>query len=1340
MRCASTTTTVAFLAAAVLPVGVPARADGPSQTCSVVSGPVELNANADVDTGNDNFPQVTADRAGTWVAVWQSGDDLGGTIGTDHDILFARSRDGGETWTYPSALNTNAASDEGPDDSPQITADGSGIWVAVWSSRESLACAGTDFDILFARSVDGGATWSDPAALNTNAVSDGGKDSNPELTTDGLGNWMAVWSSDEDLNGVASGVDIFFARSTDGGVSWTPPALLNSGAATDNNSNTDRLPQLATDSAGVWIAVWQSRDDLGGTIETDDDILFAVSTTDGVSWTAASPLNSNAAVPEDLSADLAPQLATDGAGVWVAVWYSTDPHGDVGVDLDIFYSRSTDNGASWSERTVLNTNATFDGAFDFNPQVTTDSAGRWVVAWETQADLGGPIGDDFDVVSALSTDDGASWTNPAPLNTDAAGDDHVDMRVQLTTDLDGRWVAVWESNKFVVDFDVLTTTFEFTVCTDCNMNNVPDEDDITFGFSDDCNVDLVPDECQLTGDVSVSWAPQVEEELGWDVGANWCPDLTPAFPDNDSENSYFVTIDGPDASATLNVSPTVSMLTLSGGATVEVNDDSGANVRVLVTDGDVVNDGVFRATDRERLFLDAPLIDQGVVSCSAGGVLEATDGVLGLGEESDKSILQINGARVRGGRARTIGTNSEIHLIGGAELEDVCVQGVVVPNGQAASFTGTIVNEGVLRVAPDGPALTFLSPSQDSAILSGNGGGDDCVRLGGQSAARLGDFKLAFTNASNHRIDGTGIVFGGVTNEGLIEANHEGGGHLILFPPGEKTNHGTLRASGNGVLRIDDVVTQSSTGRIEAVGGGVVNVNSAVEGSGTHLAQGGMLSLADGSSVHGTSLDIRSAKNDGPRGIVEVSGNGALELTDDVTILAGGIYRRDPDAAPQSVTASLEAATVVLYEGEPYGGQLILTDQMSLDVSGNLVLDGTNAVCSQPPAGARPEVICTPPILHIEAPANGHVSGNLELVDVVAVTVLGPRAQGDANPIILAGQFQNHSQCPASFDWACGGITLDGSDTQEFEVAGVDVGANMAGFVENFAMGQVEVGAGSSVRFEDEFDNDMAAQGDCTEALYVKTLVLRAGASVETHNCRIYYLALIDEGATVLPPSDPCSGIHQVEIAAPSIVHAQGAPGETRPFSGYIDPRRESDNGVDVNQGLDTATLVFDQPVFAVGGGAVNTASFEVTNTAGGTHSVTGVTVKCDSTYDVTFDPPAELQSWTTIRAIVQNAVGDPITNLGDLGPLFDEPDRVDIGFLPANIDQDGEVGPFDLLRFRQLVTGIFEPPSGTIVDFADTDRDGSVGPADLLCLRQLLSGTGVATRPWLFETIAPRP
>ena len=43
-----------------------------------VSEPAELNTNAGSDSGDDKRPQVTADGLDSWVAVWQSDDDLAG--------------------------------------------------------------------------------------------------------------------------------------------------------------------------------------------------------------------------------------------------------------------------------------------------------------------------------------------------------------------------------------------------------------------------------------------------------------------------------------------------------------------------------------------------------------------------------------------------------------------------------------------------------------------------------------------------------------------------------------------------------------------------------------------------------------------------------------------------------------------------------------------------------------------------------------------------------------------------------------------------------------------------------------------------------------------------------------------------------------------------------------------------------------------------------------------------------------------------------------------------------------------------------------------------------------
>ena len=359
------------------------------------TAPALLATNGTADIGADTDPQVTSDGAGNWVAVWQSQENLGSTAGFDKDIFVATSTDNGATWTTTVVLNTNATTDSGDDINPQVTTDSAGNWVAVWESAENLGgTAGTDWDIFVSTSTDNGGTWTAPAILNTNATTDTGGDRFPQVTTDGGGNWVAVWHSFENLGGTAGAdSDLFVAASTDNGATWTTTALLNTNG--DSDTGADFVPQVTTDGAGNWVAAWYSDEDLGGAAGTDNDIFVSTSTNNGAMWTAPALLNTNGA--SDSGGDNRPQVTTDGAGNWVAVWDSDeDLGGTAGTDDDIFAAISTDNGTTWTAPALFNTNGVSDVGSDFVPQVTTDGVGNWVTAWYSTENLGG-AGTDFDI-------------------------------------------------------------------------------------------------------------------------------------------------------------------------------------------------------------------------------------------------------------------------------------------------------------------------------------------------------------------------------------------------------------------------------------------------------------------------------------------------------------------------------------------------------------------------------------------------------------------------------------------------------------------------------------------------------------------------------------------------------------------------------------------------------------------------------------------------------------------------------------------------------------------------------------------------------------------------------
>jgi hypothetical protein len=219
----------------------------------------------------------------------------------------------------------------------------------------------------------------------------------------------------------------------------------------------------------------------------------------------------------------------------------------------------------------------------------------------------------------------------------------------------------------------------------------------------------------------------------------------------------------------------------------------------------------------------------------------------------------------------------------------------------------------------------------------------------------------------------------------------------------------------------------------------------------------------------------------------------------------------------------------------------------------------------------------------------------------------------------------------------------------------------------------------------------------------------------------------------------------QAPLPQPEIVHETGLDDETQPFSGYVDPRMESNNGADFNLGLTSCKIRFSTPVF---GGPnqepVTASNFVLSQTGGGTAptATSATMIDGDPTYyEVTWDRTLTPSKWTTIRAIVSNSGGDPIKTLGDLGPGMNEPDRIDFGFLPCDTNQNGQCSPIDLFVFRGFVTGANTPPNGLLTDVADIDRSGAVSPIDLFRFRQLVNGVGASTQPWSLVSIPdPRP
>src|SRR2546426_5548687 len=220
----------------------------------------------------------------------------------------------------------NISNNTGNSLQPRIAVDSSGNINVVWRD-DTLG----HFDILFSRSVDGGASFPTPKNLSNNSAGT----SLPLIAVDSSGNINVVWDG---RVGSLGNVDIFFSRSSDGGATFSTPKDLS------NNLAFSSQPQIALDSSGNITLVWAGQ----------VDIFFSRSIDGGVTFSP--PKNVSNSTPVFGAFAAVPQIAVDSGSNINVVWRG------LGIGpVDTFFSRSTDGGVTFSARKRIS-NSTGVGA------------------------------------------------------------------------------------------------------------------------------------------------------------------------------------------------------------------------------------------------------------------------------------------------------------------------------------------------------------------------------------------------------------------------------------------------------------------------------------------------------------------------------------------------------------------------------------------------------------------------------------------------------------------------------------------------------------------------------------------------------------------------------------------------------------------------------------------------------------------------------------------------------------------------------------------------------------------------------------------------------------------
>ncbi len=296
--------------------------------------------------------------------------------GTPRYIRFTRSRDIGKTWLYRNRIiryDPNIIIY-----SPSMVVGHDGTINVVWAESHNNG-------ILFSCSIDSGFTWSGYTKIDDSLPS-GHERQNPDIT--GYGDTLYVcWYESSPASYP------WVKMSTNGGATWINESQIS--AVLPNWYNNSHRLYIRNDPFNNRLyIVWSC----------DNGEIYVARSSDCMSWEASLVTIDNLRDASMASMALAP----DGTiyVVWTEARYGQ-------YDTDIFLSRSTDGGITWSHSILVNDRAGL-GANQYEPHIACDSKKFLHVSWIECY----PFGSMTNAYYTLSSDNGDTWWEPNLIVTD----------------------------------------------------------------------------------------------------------------------------------------------------------------------------------------------------------------------------------------------------------------------------------------------------------------------------------------------------------------------------------------------------------------------------------------------------------------------------------------------------------------------------------------------------------------------------------------------------------------------------------------------------------------------------------------------------------------------------------------------------------------------------------------------------------------------------------------------------------------------------------------------------------------------------------------------------------
>ncbi len=347
-----------------------------------------------VSDGNSLRPDIDVDKDNNVHVVWQDPTIQIGA-GADSDILYRCWNSTTRTWldTEVISIGSGVASE-----SPKIVSDESGNLHVVWFDWNS----GTDSDVYYSLWNRSLSVWSSRVLVSVES-------SLAALWPDiAVRNGMVFLVWQDNTNYLGNGVDydlLFKKRFTNG--TWTIAEVI-----TTESSLVSRFPSIAVDTDSNIHVSWDDAYNYGSS-GTDQDVYYKLRNATTKIWTLPTVISTESPIKSERS-----DIVLDNLGNRYITWMDWTNYNGSGASTDIFYKKWSSISKSWSLTEVVSTTSSGPA---FVPNILTDGYNNLHFVWFDETNYQNS-GADQDVFHKMLNFTSNSWSQVSVVSTNAADD------------------------------------------------------------------------------------------------------------------------------------------------------------------------------------------------------------------------------------------------------------------------------------------------------------------------------------------------------------------------------------------------------------------------------------------------------------------------------------------------------------------------------------------------------------------------------------------------------------------------------------------------------------------------------------------------------------------------------------------------------------------------------------------------------------------------------------------------------------------------------------------------------------------------------------------------------